>query len=192
MIARAGEGGVLAHDGQTEQLASRAASGDTVALDALLVKIQPDVLRQCARYLDNWHDAEEACQDALLQIARKITHFEGRSRFSTWLYTVVANCARQTYRSLKQRAAERPGVEATAESADPRTTSSIAGSRLDFLDALERLEAHRPELVSAIVLRDLCQLDYAEIASELGVPVGTVKSRVHHARLHIRRTLARH
>jgi RNA polymerase sigma factor (sigma-70 family) len=186
------EGGALAHDAQTEQLASRAASGDAVALDALLARIQPDVLRQCARYLDNRQDAEEACQDALLQVAQKITRFEGRSRFSTWLYTVVANCARQTYRSLRQRAAERPGVEAPVESADPRTTSSIAGSRLDFLDALERLEAHRPELVAAIVLRDLCQLDYAEIAAELGVPVGTVKSRVHHARQHVRRSLAIH
>ncbi|WP_433650256.1 sigma factor-like helix-turn-helix DNA-binding protein [Micromonospora zamorensis] len=73
--------------------------------------------------------------------------------------------------------------------ADPRTTSVIAGSRLDLLDALDRLEAHRPELVTALVLRDLCQLDYQEIAGELGVPVGTLKSRTHHARRHVRESL---
>ncbi|MGC4897349.1 sigma factor-like helix-turn-helix DNA-binding protein [Micromonospora sp. DT31] len=73
--------------------------------------------------------------------------------------------------------------------ADPRTTSVIAGSRLDLLEALDRLEAHRPELAAALVLRDLCQLAYREMAAQLGVPVGTVKSRVHHARKHVRASL---
>jgi DNA-directed RNA polymerase specialized sigma24 family protein len=69
-------------------------------------------------------------------------------------------------------------------------TSVIAGSRLDLLDALERLEAYRPELVTPMVLRDICQLDYDDIATQLGVPVGTVKSRIHYARVHVRRSLA--
>ncbi len=61
---------------------------------------------------------------------------------------------------------------------------------MDLLDALEQLEAHRPELVTPMVLRDICQLDYDEIAVQVGVPVGTVKSRIHHARVHVRRSLA--
>ena len=77
------------------------------------------------------------------------------------------------------------------EVADPRRTSVIAGSRLDLLDALERLEAHRPELVAPLVLRDLCQPDYHDIAEQLEIPVGTLKSRIHHARKHVRDSLQR-
>lgn len=172
-----------------EDMAARAAAGDGAALDELLAVIGPQVLDQCARFLPCRQDAEDAAQDALMQVARHIGRFEGRSLFSTWLHTVVANCARQTYRSLRRRAAERPSALLPVAVADPRTTSVIAGSRLDLLDALERLEAHRPELVTALVLRDVCQLDYQEIAAELGIPVGTLKSRIHHARRHVRTTL---
>jgi RNA polymerase sigma factor (sigma-70 family) len=181
----------MTDDPQIEDLARRAAIGDSEALDALLARISPYVLQQCARFLPCWQDAEEACQDALLQVARKITSFEGRSRFSTWLHVVTANCARQTYRSLRRRAAERASSLPLVEVADPRRTSVIAGSRLDLLDALERLEAHRPELVAPLVLRDLCQLDYHDIAEQLEIPVGTLKSRIHHARKHVRGSLQR-
>ncbi|MFI5928577.1 RNA polymerase sigma factor [Micromonospora sp. NPDC051543] len=173
----------------TEELARRAAAGEAAALDQLLSAIGPRVLEQCGRFLPCRQDAEEAAQDALLQVARHIERFEGRSLFSTWLHTVVANSARQTYRSLRRRAAEHPSDLLPAEVADPRTTSVIAGTRLDVLDALDRLEAHRPELVTALVLRDLCQLEYPQIADQLGIPVGTVKSRIHHARRHVRESL---
>jgi RNA polymerase sigma factor (sigma-70 family) len=134
----------------------------------------------------NWPDAEEACQDVLLQVARNIGRFEGRSKFSTWLYVVVANSARQTYRSLKRRAAEQAHEVPPVDVPDARTTSVIAGSRLDLLDALERVGDERPELVAPMVLRDICQLDYQEIAAHLGIPEGTVKSRIHHARTRVR------
>ena len=64
----------------------------------------------------------------------------------------------------------------------------IAGSRLDLLDALERLETEHPDLVRAFVLRDLSDLEYADIARLLDVPIGTVKARIHHARRHVRET----
>ena len=81
------------------------------------------------------------------QVARKIDGFAGRSKFSTWLYIVTANCARQTYRSLKRRADEQSRAAAPARCHRPAHHARvIAGSRLDLLDALERLEAHRPEL----------------------------------------------
>ncbi|MFG1836872.1 RNA polymerase sigma factor [Micromonospora sp. NPDC049175] len=179
----------MVEESSTEELARRAATGDSAARDELLAAIGPRVLEQCGRFLPCQQDAEEAAQDALLQVARNIERFEGRSLFSTWLHVVVANCARQTYRSLRRRAAERPSPLLPVEIADPRTTSVIAGSRLDLLDALDRLEAHRPELVTALVLRDLCQLDYQEMAEQLGVPVGTLKSRIHHARRHVRESL---
>ena len=172
-----------------EDLARRAAAGDRPALDDLLRKIEPGVLRHCARFLPYRQDAEEACQDVLLKVATRIDTFGGRSTFSTWLYAVTANEARQTYRALRRRFAEH-GTDLPIERPDPRTTSVIAGSRLDLLDALERLEAEHPELISAFVLRDLSDLEYGDIARHLDVPVGTVKARIHHARRYVRASLA--
>jgi RNA polymerase sigma-70 factor (ECF subfamily) len=130
-------------------------------------------------------DAEEAAQDALLLVATKIGQFNGRSRFTTWLHAVASNSARSTYRSLKRRAAERP-VDELPVHADPRTTSVIAGSRLDLLEALDVVGTDHPELVEPLVLRDVQQLDYNEIASLLEIPLGTVKSRIHSARNAVR------
>ncbi|MER6072618.1 RNA polymerase sigma factor [Streptomyces sp. NPDC001817] len=173
-----------------EDLARRAAAGDSAALDRLLTEIRPEVLRRCGRFLPCREDAEEAAQDVLLQVARHISRFEGRSRFSTWLYTVVANCCRQKYRELKRRAAEQPAAIEPSYAVDPRTTSVIAGSRVDLLEALDRLERTHPHLVAPLVYRDICQLDYAEVAERVGIPLGTLKSRLHEARKQVRPWLA--
>ena len=184
------EGEMTIETGTTdpEELARRAADGDRAALDELLRLIEPRVLRQVSRFLPYRQDAEEATQDVLLKVATRIGTFEGRSKFSTWLYEVTANQARQTYRSLRRRAAEST-TDVPVERPDPRTTSVIAGSRLDLLDALERLETEHPDLVRAFVLRDLSDLEYADIARLLDVPVGTVKARIHHARRYVRESL---
>jgi len=184
------EGEMTVETGTTdpEELARRAADGDRAALDELLRVIEPRVLRQVSRFLPHRQDAEEATQDVLLKVATRIGTFEGRSKFSTWLYEVTANQARQTYRSLRRRAAEST-TDVPVERPDPRTTSVIAGSRLDLLDALERLETEHPDLVRAFVLRDLSDLEYADIARLLDVPVGTVKARIHHARRYVRESL---
>jgi RNA polymerase sigma factor (sigma-70 family) len=172
-----------------DTLAARAAAGDAPSLDLLLRRIEPDVLRRCGRFLPNRQDAEEAAQDALLLVARKIGSFEGRSKFSTWLYPVVGNSARQTYRDLKRRAGEQPLSGAENERSDPRTTSVIAGSRVDLLEALEHLERSRPLLVAPLVYRDILDLEYDEIAERLSLPLGTVKSRLNEARRQVRQLL---
>ncbi|NYJ03397.1 RNA polymerase sigma-70 factor (ECF subfamily) [Nocardioides thalensis] len=174
-----------------DELALRAAAGDRDALEDVLAAVQPRVRRICGRMLLYPEDAEEATQDALLLVATKIHTFEGKSRFTTWLHAVASNSARGTYRSLKRRAAERATDELPVN-ADPRTTSVIAGSRLDLLEALEVLAASNPELVEPLVLRDVQELDYNEISSLLGVPLGTVKSRIHHARTAVRPLLKLH
>lgn len=164
-----------------DALAARAASGDQQALHELLTEIQPRVRRICGRMLLYPEDAEEAAQDALLLVSTRIETFAGRSRFTTWLHAVASNSARSTYRSLKRRSAELPTDELPS-AADPRTTSVIAGSRLDFLEALETLGVDHPALVEPLLLRDVQQLEYADIAELLDIPVGTVKSRIHSAR----------
>lgn len=170
---------------RVEELATRAAAGDAAALEDLLAAISPRVSRICGRMLLHPQDAEEAAQDALLKVATKIGTFDGRSRFTTWLHAVASNSARSTYRTLKRRAAEQASAELPVH-ADPRTTSVIAGSRLDLLEALEVVAESHPELVEPLVLRDIQELDYAEIARLLDVPLGTVKSRIHHARRAVR------
>jgi len=172
-----------------EELARRAAAGDPAALDALLATIRPDVLRRCSRILPYTGDAEDACQEALLAVARGIGGFAGRSRFTTWLYPVVANSAFSTYRRLR-RSAQESGLDQVPERADPQHVSVLAGTRLDVVEALERLRVAQPHVVEAVVLRDLMGLDYAEIAERLQVPLGTVKSRINHGRTTLRTLLS--
>ncbi|RCV54423.1 RNA polymerase sigma factor [Marinitenerispora sediminis] len=177
--------------GPLGDLAGRARDGDRAALAALTRRIQPEVLRRCSRFLPYPRDAEEACRRALDSVARGIADYSGDSLFTTWLYTVVSNSARQTYRSLKSRSAELPAeAERIPQQRDPRTTSVIAGSRVDLLEALDQLERDRPHLVVPLVLRDLCQMEFGEIAAELHLDPGTVRSRIHEGRKHVRRSLA--
>jgi RNA polymerase sigma-70 factor (ECF subfamily) len=166
---------------ELEELAALAASGDRTVVPELLQAIRPQVQRRVAKFLPYREDAEEAVQDTLFQVANKIHTFKGTGSFAGWVTIVATNQARQTYRSLKRRSLEQ-SAEVLPEAVDPRTTSVIAGSRLDLLEALESLESSHPQLVQPLVLRDLGALSYAEIADELDVPLGTVKARIHQAR----------
>lgn len=172
-----------------DQLAARAAK-DPAELEELIRQVQPQVMRICQRMLPHRADAEDACQDALLAVATKVGTFSGRSRFTTWVHVVASNAARETYRRLKRRSVENANAlraqdddrPARYDRPDPRTTSVVAGTRLDLLDALERLDTDHPETVTPLVLRDVYELSYDEIAEQLGIPVGTVKSRINRAR----------
>ncbi|WP_089155737.1 RNA polymerase sigma factor [Micromonospora sp. NBS 11-29] len=171
----------------TDELARSAARGDRKALDALLVAVRPEVLRQCARLLPHQQDAEEACQDALLALARGITQFEGRSSFHTWLYRITANRARSTYRTLRRRWQWEAGGVPLPDPPDPRRTSVVAGTRLDLLDALDAVP---PNLAEAVTLRDVLGMSHREIAGLLDVPEGTVKSRIHEGRRQLRQRMS--
>jgi RNA polymerase sigma-70 factor (ECF subfamily) len=166
---------------EIDELARRAQDGDRDALEQVLGAIRSRTLNVCRGVLPYSPDAEDACQEALLNIATKIGTYSGRSSFSTWVHSVAANSARTTYRKLKRRAQTASNPE-QLERPDPRTTSVIAGTRLDLLEALETLERDRPQMVTPLVLRDVYGLSYEEIAAEVGAPLGTVKSRIHDAR----------
>lgn len=169
---------------QLEQTAQRAACGDAVALDRLLADARPLVLARCRHFLPNELDAEEAAQDALLAIARHVHTFEGRSKFTTWMYRVTTNAAIGCYRKLKRR---RSVLETPPEPAAPGSTPSVvAGARIDLLEAADRVDRR---LVEPVLLRDLCELEYADIAELLDVPLGTVKSRIHAGRDQLRQAL---
>jgi RNA polymerase sigma factor (sigma-70 family) len=168
-----------------DHLATIASAGDLAALNVLLVTVRPEVLRVCSRLLPNREDAEEACQDTLLAVARGLPRFEGRSAFRTWMYRLATNRARSAYR--RSRCVATSSDDILTDVADPRRTSMVASTRLDLLDALAQL---RPELAEAVALCDVLGLSYAEIAALHHVPEGTVKSRIHQARRNLRRLLA--
>ncbi|GAB3926391.1 hypothetical protein GCM10011575_07510 [Microlunatus endophyticus] len=170
---------------ELDALVRAARSGNAGAMDELLVRIRPQVLRRCAKFLPCPMDAEEAAQDALLSISSKINTFDGRGTFLGWVAATTSNSARATYRSLRRRA-DREASAPDHEPADPRTTSVIAGTRLDLLESLDELQEQHPALVESFVLRDLDELTYDEIAELTGAPLGTVKHRIHQARAFMR------
>ncbi len=165
---------------EIDAVARRAQEGDRAAMEQLLGELRPRVLRICQGVLPYSDDAEDACQEALLSISAKLDQWHRRGRFTTWLHVVALNSARSTYRRLKNLAA--PTDVAPLERPDPRTTSVIAGTRLDLLEALETIEAEHPAFVQPLVLRDVYGLAYDEIADQLELPLGTVKAQIHHGR----------
>ena len=169
-------------DASDEALAAAANGGDRGALEALLARHLDRVHAICRRVTGHPEDALDATQEALIAIARGIRRFDGRAAFTTWAYRVATNACLDELRRRKRRpepadasddrpgAGGRPGAAAGAGSVE-----SAVAARVDVDAALGRLS---PEFRAAVVLRDLCDLDYAEIAEALDVPVGTVRSRI--------------
>ncbi len=172
---------------EIDELARRAQDGDRDALEALLTSIRPRALNVCRGVLPHTPDAEDACQEALINIAGKIGSWGGRGRFTTWMHVVAVNSARSTYRRMKNQAVPTdPQLTGAMERPDPRTTSVIAGTRLDLLEAMETIERDHPQFVEPLLLRDVYGMSYEEIAEQVGAPLGTIKAQIHHGRKLVR------
>jgi RNA polymerase sigma-70 factor (ECF subfamily) len=173
-------------DENDDALAQRAARGDNAALDILLRRHTALLHGVCRRILGNPDDALDATQEALLAIARKIGSFDGRAKFSTWAYRVATNAALDETRRRGRRpvpAEHLPEMSTphgpTHGTVDGATTESGIVDRLDVDAALAQLT---PDYRAAVALRDLVGMDYAEIAEVLGIPPGTVRSRISRGR----------
>ena len=178
-----GDPGTAMSPDDIDELARRARAGDRDALEDLLGAVRPRVVNICRGVLPYSGDAEDAAQEALLNVATKIGSWGGRGRFTTWLHVVSVNSARSTYRRLKNQAIPQDPQEGLpADRPDPRTTSVIAGTRLDLLEAMETIEKDHPQFVEPLLLRDVYGLSYEEIAAQVGAPLGTVKAQIHHGR----------
>jgi RNA polymerase sigma-70 factor (ECF subfamily) len=159
--------------GDDETLAARASRGDARALDELLRAHTSLVHAVCRRVLGNPDDALDATQEALLSIARKIHQFDGRARFSTWCYRVATNAALDEARRRQRRPAPSDVLPDVVR--DNARVDDAVSDRLDVDTALAKLS---PEYRAAVALRDLVGMDYAEIGEVLGIPRGTVRSRI--------------
>jgi RNA polymerase sigma-70 factor (ECF subfamily) len=177
----------LPADGSERERALAAANGDRDALEQLLDDHVDRIHAVCRRILLNQEDALDATQEALLAIARGIGRFDGRAAFSTWAYRVATNAALDELRRRTRRPLT--AVDWTLEQHHEPVAGGEDGvdARIDVDAALERVP---DEFRVAVVLRDLADLDYAEIATVLDVPIGTVKSRVARGRAALRAELA--
>jgi len=151
-----------------------ARAGDRAARDSLLRLHYDRVWAVCRRLTGNDADAADATQDALIAIIRGLARFDGTARFSTWAYRVAVNATLDELRRRARRPVADPDalLAASTPVAGPDSTTA---TRLDIDAALARLPE---DFRAAVVLRDLCGLDYAEIAEVLGIPPGTVRSRI--------------
>lgn len=155
-------------------LVTAAQGGDRDAMDALLRRHYPRVAVLCRRLMANPADAEDATQNALLAIVAGLGRFDGRAALTTWIHRVTTNaCLDELRRRARRPVGGGDILEAQADTAV--AVESDPTSRIDIDRALARLPL---EFRAPVVLRDLCALDYAEIADLLEIPPGTVRSRI--------------
>ena len=154
------------------ELAQRASRGDRAALEQLLERHADRIHALCRRIIPHRDDALDATQEAMIAVVRGIRRFDGRSAFTTWLYRVATNAALDELRRKNRRPipADLPERPATGPPIDAQV-----GARIDIDAALAQIPE---DFRVAVVLRDLCDLDYAEIATVLDLPPGTVRSRI--------------
>jgi RNA polymerase sigma-70 factor (ECF subfamily) len=178
-----------------------ARKGDHDAFRILVERYQDRAFRLAVRVLRDEEAARDVVQDAFLKVYRSLDRFEGRSGFYTWLYRVVMNLcldAKRRDRSTQQvEWEETAAIQVDPGSADAANTayrdrSSPEGSleRAELRGIVARAIEQLPDDArETLVLREIEGLSYAEIATCLDVPKGTVMSRLHHARRRVREIL---
>ena len=168
-------------------------SGQPSKFGILVENYQQRVYSTLFGMLGNRQDAEDVTQETFITAFRKLDKFERRSSFYTWLHRIAFNAAIDLQRRKKRTKNQFVSSEMidTAEPTGQNTASpaSIVMAKETVSQvqlALSRLDEERRNI---IVLRDLQGIDYAEIASMLDIPVGTVRSRLHRARIELREIL---
>jgi RNA polymerase sigma-70 factor (ECF subfamily) len=163
-------------------LVTAAQAGDRGALDTLLRRHYDLIHAVCRRIAGSTRDADDATQEAMIAIVRGLPRFDGRAAVTTWMYRIATNAALDELRRRKRRPALQVVRDAdergpAREVADPRAHRAVdaVADRLAIEEALAELS---DEFRTAVVLRDVADFDYAEIAEVLDLPAGTVKSRI--------------
>ncbi|GMV24990.1 MAG: RNA polymerase sigma24 factor [Phycisphaerae bacterium] len=171
--------------------------GDQAAWRLLLGRHQANVYNLCFKLVGNRDLAEDLAQDTLVKIVQHVQRFDGRAKFSTWLYRITMNVCLSRLRAEKVR--RHSSLDDQPYEGAPAAGSGLAGREPDAPSSVQWTEQHRnvlaalaslePEQRAILVLRDTRDLDYDQIAEVLEVPVGTVKSRLFRARAALREAL---
>jgi RNA polymerase sigma-70 factor (ECF subfamily) len=180
-----------------EGLIARAQTGDRDALNRLLAGARPRLLAVALRVVRDRDDAEDVVQESLLKVCRNLTRFEGRAAFTTWLHRIVVNTALDRLRRPElrhDRAAgeaddgeRRPEAVTVVDEQTPERLFAQAEAGAVVQQAMARLSLVHREVLA---LRELDGESYQEIATVARCPVGTVMSRLHHARRRLATELA--
>jgi RNA polymerase sigma-70 factor, ECF subfamily len=172
------------------RLISECREGNTAAFGELVSRYQDRLYNSVLRLADNAEDARDVVQEAFLHAYQSLSTFKGDSLFFTWLYRIAVNTAISMKRKKRIVLRIQPGgegnvVEPTdpSESTKPGHAIEMAEEELRVHNALAKLsQEHR----SVLVMKDMEGMKYEEMADILGVPVGTIRSRLHRARLEMR------
>jgi RNA polymerase sigma-70 factor, ECF subfamily len=174
--------------GVEDTLAGRAAHGDMGAFDALVTLLQGRVFGLAMRLLNDRGEAEDLAQEVFVAMYHHLPTFRGESKVTTWVFTITRNRALNRLKFLRRRGAynatdlDAPHAAAAMEDHSQRP----AHDQVQVADLRQVLEGHLRALPdeqrTLVVLRDLEELSYEEIAEATGLPMGTIKSRLHRAR----------
>ena len=183
------------------QLLEQHRQGDPKALSELLTTYQRRMYTICYRMFGRESDASDATQDAILKVISGLDSYDGRSQLSTWVFRITLNCCYDQLRTAKRhqhaplsaavREAEtRENLHAGAHHREPSGLANVQQheAKEALMKALGSLDA---ELRAILVLRDVQDLDYQQVAEVLEIPLGTVKSRLFRARNVLREILER-
>jgi RNA polymerase sigma-70 factor (ECF subfamily) len=184
-------------------LVERCAGGDAAAWEEIVRLYHRRIYNLCYRFAGSADDAEDLTQEVFIRMYRTLKSYDvGRGAFATWVTTITRNLLVDHFRrsrmerlsdSLDATPAADPdaptlGDQLADQAAGPETRVQSHETQALVHQALQRLS---PELREAVVLRDLQDMDYREIAAVLKVPEGTVKSRINRGRTELARLLSR-
>ena len=180
---------------QDAELVRLAQTGDERAFEALVVKYQRRIARHVARYVTRAADVEDVVQDTFIRAYRGLPSFRGDSAFYSWLYRIATNVA---LNAVKRTPAllllgddapeERPDAFQPGVSDNENPERRLMASQI--ADAVERAVSRlRPDLAEPLMLYEVEGKTYAEIAGMLGIPIGTVRTRIFRAREFIAKRL---
>ena len=181
---------------QEQQWVEAARQGDQSAFEQLVRLYEKRVLALTTRMCKNPADAEEAAQEAFLSAWQGLPFFRGDASFSTWLYRLASNaCVDLLRREGRRQSAAGPSLndeEVQLEVPDTAPSPQEQAERSELRQQIEAgLQALTPDHRQVLLLREMHQLSYDEIAQTLDVDVGTVKSRINRGRKQLRNFLLR-
>jgi len=183
------------------ELLDRCRAGDEAAFDDLVVRHQQRAFNIAFQVLRDHEDATEVAQDAFVRIYRSVNDFRGDCEFTTWLHQIVVNLARNKHRWWKRRGRQASvSLDDPVETADGDMPLQIASGidapdvqsvKAEFVELLScRMDELPRKLREVLVLRNVENLTYEQIATVLDCSIGTVKSRIVRGREALRRYLA--
>ena len=177
-----------------DALIARCLAGDQTAWEQIVRQHWRKVFNIAYKFTGKHDEAEDLTQDVFLKIFKSLDTFDRRANFQTWLVSVSRNLCIDHYRSVrKERETIDRDVDAGELSPVAQTVSPVAAlEHRDRVELLKKALDHLPPtLRSAVLLRDIQELSYQEIADKLNLPEGTVKSRINRGRTELTRQIRR-